>query len=329
MVHQKYFVLGVCRIALFFLFPVFSHTFEDVTGLIDPAAHSGYMLVPAEKTTTTEPVYLKKTAYHAFEQMAAAAAASGIDLRLTSGRRSFSGQLDLFTRYGFDRALPPGTSSHHFGQALDFANTKPSWSAYTRLRHHARRYWFCQTYDGHSSAQEAESRHYEYQPEEFRDALVWYRDTIYLYLDHHRLIPTTGMSKQMLFDTYIYPISHQCIDSYPSQIEDPLTGIKFSRRLDSNTPDHLVYTLSRYKFPAGSWLLDILPPEIRFVKTQHATLQFAPLTKYPTHVQDLFLNYHQRFRDWVERFVLLRTYAKLMGRRENTLTYTSTYTSHK
>lgn len=315
--------------ALFFLSLVglllwwFSHaaTFEQITWLIDPATDHTYVLVPKKYTKSASDVYIKTWMYAAFLELDQAAKKDGVELLITSGRRSFSGQQLLFWQYWFDRALPPGTSSHHFWQSIDLANTAAWWWAHERLRKHASAYWFCQTYDGHSSGQGEESWHYEYRPEEFRNHLLWFRDEIYVYLQQHNVLVGTGMSKQELFDRYVYPISHACIDDYPSSLTDPLTGIKFDRRLDSEAPNHLVYTLSRYKFPAWTGLLDILPPEIRFIKTDSSGLRFASLASYPTRVQDLFINYQQWFRDGVERFVLLRTYKQLVVLTEPKISY--------
>jgi hypothetical protein len=68
-------------------------------------------------------------------------------------------------------------------------------------------------------------------------------------------------------------------------------------------------------------LLDILPPEIRFIKTDSNGLRFASLASYPTRVQDLFIDYQQWFRDGVERFVLLRTYKQLVVLTEPKISY--------
>lgn len=310
--------------ALFiFLLPYISSaaTFEQVTWLIDPSKDNTFVLVPKKYTKSTTAVYVKISLYNAFLELQKAAKKDGVQLLITSGRRSFSGQQILFTQYGFDRALPPGTSSHHFWQSIDIANTSAWWGAHAWLREHGQTFWFCQTYDGHSSGQWAESWHYEYRPEEFRELVIKFRDEIYIYLQQQNILPGTGMSKQELFDRYVYPISHSCIDDYPSSLTDPLTGIRFDRRLDSATPDHLVYTLSRYKFPAWTWLLDILPPEIRFIKNGSKELHFAELTSYPTRVQDLFIDYQQWFRDWLERFVLLRTYKQLVLLNQTKISY--------
>ncbi len=285
--------------------------FEEIAWLIDPSTDERYIVLPQKYTTTAHPIYVKKTLYKAFRNLHQAAQASGIDLRVNSGRRDFTEQKTLFEQYSFDRALPPGTSSHHFWQAIDIANTYPWGNADTWLKEHAAIYWFCQTYDGHASDVWAESRHYEYQPEMFRELLIWFRDELYLYLKLQNVLDKQSLSKQELFDSYIYPISHTCIDAYPSRLQDAVTWIRLDRKLDSDAPDHLVYTLSRYKSPAWTGLFAFLPPEIRFVKTAHHWLQFASLTLYPKQIQELFFDYKTWFREWVERFVLLRTYQQL------------------
>jgi len=308
-IMKHFFVYTVmCTTLLSFCHAV---TFEEVTWLVNPSNDDQFTLVPQKYTTTKQPIFIKKTVYTAFLDLHQAAHMSGINLFINSGRRSFADQKILFTQYWFDRALPPGTSSHHFWQAIDIAFTYSWGNADKRLKQHAGYYWFCQTYDGHSSGQWAESRHYEYNPEEFRQSLIWFRDEIYLYLKLERILEKTSMSKKELFDTYVYPISHACIDAYPSRLKDVVTWIRFDRKLDSGQPEQLIYTLSRYKFPAWTWLLNLLPPEIRFIKTKTDWLRFAALTTYPRQVQDLFFDYEKRFREGVERFVLLRTYQQL------------------
>jgi hypothetical protein len=281
-------------------------SFEEITGIIDPTIHREYVLIPSKHTKSPTPIYIKAETYKAFLDMSNAAKKDGVNLLITSWRRSFAEQEILFAYYGFDRALPPGTSSHHFWNAIDFANNPWGGWAFAWLTKHAHKYWFCQTYDGHSSGQWEELRHYEYKPDIFRRYLIWFRDDIYAYLEQHNPWVLSWMSKEELFATYVYPISHACIDAYPSRIDDPITGIRFDRKLDSNEPDHLVYRLS----PHTLWTItEILPTEVRFQKHDDILL-FASSHYTPKKIQDFF-NYTKRFRKWVENIVLLRVYTKI------------------
>jgi hypothetical protein len=79
----------------------------------------------------------------AFDRMAAAAAADGISLIVTSGYRSDAEQAILFARHPDPRwVAPPGKSLHRLGTELDLGPP----GAYGWLARHARRFGFIQRY---------------------------------------------------------------------------------------------------------------------------------------------------------------------------------------
>jgi hypothetical protein len=73
------------------------------------------------------PAYLAPSAANAFSQMKAAAAADGVDLRLSSAWRDSKLQAQLYQDYLAGKgpvAAPPGTSMHEKGLAIDVAGGK-------------------------------------------------------------------------------------------------------------------------------------------------------------------------------------------------------------
>lgn len=66
-----------------------------------------------------------------FDAMVAAAAADGVQLRITSGYRSYAEQVALWNLYKAGKgniAARPGTSNHETGDAIDFTNTPGAWA---------------------------------------------------------------------------------------------------------------------------------------------------------------------------------------------------------
>ncbi|MNS45874.1 N-acetylmuramoyl-L-alanine amidase XlyA precursor [compost metagenome] len=66
-----------------------------------------------------------------FDRMVAAAAADGVQLRITSGYRSYAEQVELYNLYKSGRgniAAKPGTSNHETGDAIDFQNLPGAWA---------------------------------------------------------------------------------------------------------------------------------------------------------------------------------------------------------
>src|SRR3954453_8077937 len=79
----------------------------------------------------------------AFDRMAAAAAAEGVDLIVVSGFRSNAEQAQLFARHPDPKwVAPPGQSLHRLGTELDLGPN----SAYAWLAHNAGRFHFVQRY---------------------------------------------------------------------------------------------------------------------------------------------------------------------------------------
>ncbi len=300
---------------LLFLHSWFLHaiSYESVVWKINPEKELDFIRVAEPYiwwSNKSKILWMRREWYYAFVLMANEAKNDWIDLEIVSARRSYDEQIPLYTEYWLERALPPGTSSHHYWHALDLAGVNSGWKTEQWLQINAWRFWFCQSYDGKSSGQWEEPRHYEFNPGSFRSHLSRYRDTLYLELTTTNLIAPGSIDKQKLFNTYVYPYNHRCIDSYPSRIDDVMSGIRFNRLLDSETPEHLVYSLSRYKPIRWTWLMALLPEEIRFTK-QWWTIQFAPLNFYPLHIQKAF-RYNERFRVWLERLVLIRLKSELM-----------------
>jgi peptidoglycan hydrolase-like protein with peptidoglycan-binding domain len=77
-----------------------------------------------------------------FDRMVAAAAADGVQLRITSGYRSHAEQVHLYNLYKSGKgniAAPPGTSNHESGNAIDFQNLP---GAYAWLKRNSQRFGF-------------------------------------------------------------------------------------------------------------------------------------------------------------------------------------------
>lgn len=74
-----------------------------------------------------------------FDNMVTAAARDGVQLRVTSGKRSYQEQVNLYNKYGPGRAARPGRSNHESGNAIDFTNTP---GAFNWLKQNAGRFGF-------------------------------------------------------------------------------------------------------------------------------------------------------------------------------------------
>ncbi|MBI3928064.1 MAG: M15 family metallopeptidase [Armatimonadetes bacterium] len=72
-----------------------------------------------------------------FDAMVEAAKKDGVELKITSGYRTYAEQQALYAKYGSGRAAKPGTSNHESGRAIDFANTS---GAYAWLKQNAARF---------------------------------------------------------------------------------------------------------------------------------------------------------------------------------------------
>ena len=74
-----------------------------------------------------------------FDGMVSAASRDGVQLRVTSGKRSYQEQVALYNKYGPGRAARPGRSNHESGNAIDFTNTP---GAFRWLKQNAARFGF-------------------------------------------------------------------------------------------------------------------------------------------------------------------------------------------
>lgn len=181
---------------------------QDLLGDTDPAWSDEFVLLPRQMRLSA-PVYLKQETYDAFTQMYRAAKQDWIDLRIRSGYRTFQEQATLFATYGRERALPPGTSPHNFGNAIDLASVADR-SVSSWLADHAATYWFCQTFDGKASGQMAEPRHFEYKPAEHRQLVSQFADQLYISLVSEGIFTWVSLTKQAMFARYIYPFQSPC-----------------------------------------------------------------------------------------------------------------------
>ncbi|MGA4542365.1 D-alanyl-D-alanine carboxypeptidase family protein [Uniformispora flossi] len=108
----------------------------------------------------TDPNQLSGAARTAYQQAKTAMAANGITLTLTSGKRSFQHQQDLWdqevrdtgsTAAARNRVLPPGESSHVQGIAIDINVAAQAW-----MKSKGSQYGWCQIYAN-------EAWHFEYR----------------------------------------------------------------------------------------------------------------------------------------------------------------------
>jgi len=113
-------------------------TVSELIGLIVPSRHPDFVPIP-EVWCAKDGLYLRKAAAIAFVQMAEAAAADGVQLRVVSATRNFSYQHGIWSRKwqrsnysGWSEidiardilkySAMPGTSRHHWGTDLDLNN---------------------------------------------------------------------------------------------------------------------------------------------------------------------------------------------------------------
>ena len=105
--------------------------------------------------------YLYAPAAAAWDGLVAAAAADGIEMRITDSYRSFEQQVDLAERKGLYKngglAATPGKSNHGWGLAVDADITDPATLAW--IRQNGPRFGFVE-------AVPREPWHWEYRPEQ-------------------------------------------------------------------------------------------------------------------------------------------------------------------
>jgi zinc D-Ala-D-Ala carboxypeptidase len=166
-------------------------TKDELLGKVDPARHRDFVAVERTYAAKDAQMYLRKQAYEAFVEMAAAGKNDGVVLKVLSATRTFDYQKGIWerkwSREGYkgqtDSAIArdimrysamPGTSRHHWGTDVDFNSLDPSYFAsgtgkkmYDWLSANAGRYGFCQTYSNKSggrSGYEEEKWHWTYVP---------------------------------------------------------------------------------------------------------------------------------------------------------------------
>ena len=176
------------------------------TGAIDEAwlrgelhyqADARFVRIPRRLSLSKRAAYLHVEALQAFEQMARAARADHVRLRIVSASRSFQQQRGIwqrkwrrFRRQGLspretierimEYTAVPGSSRHHWGTDVDinavtpayFKRTRRGQRAYDWLRRNAARYGFAQAY-GPDGPYAEEKWHWTYRPLADRLEAAW------------------------------------------------------------------------------------------------------------------------------------------------------------
>lgn len=168
-------------------------------GKFNPATHKDFRKIQT-KYASRAGMYVRKDVYEAFLKMYKAARADGIDLKILSATRSFSGQKRIWEAkwtgkrkvsgkdlsqaipFGTDRAKKileysamPGTSRHHWGTDLDlcalnnaFFESGKGKQIYDWLNNNARDFGFHQPYTdrntGRATGHSEEKWHWSYIP---------------------------------------------------------------------------------------------------------------------------------------------------------------------
>lgn len=168
-------------------------------GKFNPATHKDFRKIET-KYASRAGMYIRKDVYEAFLRMYKAARADGIDLKVLSATRSFSGQKRIWEAkwtgqrkvsgqdlskaipFGTDRAKKileysamPGTSRHHWGTDLDlcalnnaFFDVGQGKKIYDWLNNNARDFGFFQPYTdrntGRATGHSEEKWHWSYIP---------------------------------------------------------------------------------------------------------------------------------------------------------------------
>ncbi len=146
-------------------------------GKFNPSTHKDFTAI-AREYCNRRGMYMRKDAYEAFKQMHLAAAKDGVNLKIVSATRSFSGQKKIWEDkwvgnrrvqgqdlskaipFGVDRAKKileyssmPGTSRHHWGTDIDLNALTNSYfgsgegkKIYNWLNMNARKFGFYQPY---------------------------------------------------------------------------------------------------------------------------------------------------------------------------------------
>jgi D-alanyl-D-alanine carboxypeptidase len=223
--------------------PIAPPTLSELQGRFNPADYEEFVTVPKVWTSGGRPMWLRKAAAKAFVQMALAARADGIELRVVSALRTFQQQkaiwdakwngrtsgyehfptLDPITRAKGVLAFSsiPGTSRHHWGTDIDINSVEPDHfkqgrglKVYQWLQKNGAKYGFCQTYAGKSQGRlgyEDEAWHWSYMPLS-ADFLKRYL----AFVSHGKVLSGFAgakvMDPQWVLREYVQGIAPQCLN---------------------------------------------------------------------------------------------------------------------
>ncbi|MFO0360176.1 MAG: M15 family metallopeptidase [Flavobacteriales bacterium] len=163
---------------------------EQLLGKITPSKDTNFTLIAA-KHTDKKNIYLNKKAYKAFEEMSAAAAKEGIQIKIISATRTFEAQKAIwekkwvrsdYVKFPEQQRVKeimkyssmPGTSRHHWGTDIDINSLENSYfektegkKLYQWMLANAASFGFYQTYTSKSGGRtgyEEEKWHWSYLP---------------------------------------------------------------------------------------------------------------------------------------------------------------------
>lgn len=168
----------------------YPYTNAELLGQFNPAEHSAFVQIDRQYTAKSA-IFLRESAYFAFQQMHEAALAEGIELRVISATRNYAAQEAIWNRkwsaprfMGFEplqRALEimrfssmPGASRHHWGTDIDINSLENSWfefgvgaRIYHWLEKHAAQFGYHQVYSSKKNGRdgyEEEKWHWSFMP---------------------------------------------------------------------------------------------------------------------------------------------------------------------
>lgn len=154
--------------------------------------HPDFVKVEAAHTSKYGEAYLRKEAYKAFKEMAAAAEKDGVKLTIISAARNFDKQKEIWENKWKDKyanvpegkeraeailkfSSMPSTSRHHWGTDMDFNSLEDAFfqagegkKMYEWLLKHAGNYGFCNVYSVKDASRpngyNEEKWHWSYMP---------------------------------------------------------------------------------------------------------------------------------------------------------------------
>lgn len=212
-------------------------------GKFNPATHKDFRKIETKYASRAN-MYIRKDVYEAFVRMYKAARADGIDLKILSATRSFSGQKRIWEAkwtgkrkvsgqdlsqaipFGTDRARKileysamPGTSRHHWGTDLDlcalnnvFFESGKGKKIYDWLTNNASDFGFFQPYTnrntGRITGHSEEKWHWSYIP--ISQPLTRKYTQI---LNNEKIIGFLGQESAMdinILDNYVLGVNNDC-----------------------------------------------------------------------------------------------------------------------